>query len=147
MNKPHPFFLSVTDMKYNEKNKSMEIACKMFTNDLEDALKRTTKKTVDLINSKDKTETQKLISDYITKRLTVSINGKIKTLKCIGYEKEDDVIWTYMEIEKCEKPKQLVIQNGLLYDFLKEQVNLVSFEIDGNKRSSKVSNPEKEIKF
>jgi len=147
LSKPHPFFLSVTDMKYNEKNKAMEIACKMFTNDLEDALKRTTKKSVDLINSKDKAETQKLIFDYITKRLSVSVNGKTKTLKCIGYEKEDDVIWTYMEIEKCEKPKQLIIQNSLLYDFLKEQINLVSFEIDGNKRSSKVSNPEKEIKF
>jgi hypothetical protein len=145
--KPHPFFLSVTDIKYNDKNKSLEIACKMFTNDLEDALKRTAKKSVDLIHPKDKKETEKIIFDYINKRLSINLNGKSRTLKCIGFEKEEDVIWTYMEIEKCEKPKQLVIQNSLLYDFLKEQINLVSFESEGKKQSSKVSNPDKEIKF
>jgi hypothetical protein len=145
--KPHPFFLSVTDIKYNDKNKSLEIACKMFTNDLEDALKRTTKKSIDLIHPKDKKETEKIIFDYINKRLSINLNGKFRTLKCIGFEKEEDVIWTYMEIEKCEKPKQLVIQNSLLYDFLKEQINLVSFESEGKKQSSKVSNPDKEIKF
>lgn len=144
---PHPFYLSVTDIKYNDKNKSLEIACKMFTNDLEDALKRTTKKSIDLINPKDKKETERILFDYINKRLSINLNGKSKTLKCIGFEKEEDVIWTYMEIEKCEKPKQLLINNSLLYDFLKEQINLVSFEISGNKQSSKVSNPDKEIKF
>ncbi len=145
--KPHPFYLSITDIKYNDKNKSMEIACKMFTNDLEDALKRTTKTSVDLINPKNKKETEKIIFDYITKRLNINLNGKPRTLKCIGFEKEDDVVWTYMEIEKCEKPKQLNITTSLLYDFLKEQINLVSFEVGGNKQSSKVSNPDKEIKF
>ncbi len=52
-----------------------------------------------------------------------------------------------MEIEKCEKPKQVNITTSLLYDFLKEQINLVSLEVAGNKQSSKVSNPDKEIKF
>lgn len=145
--KPHPFYLSVTDVKYNEKNKSLEIACKMFTNDIEDALKRTTKTSVDLLHPKDKKETEKILFDYISKRLILNLNGKIQTLKYIGYEKEEDVIWTYMEIEKCEKPKQLNITTSLFYDFLKEQINLVSLEVGGKKQSSKVSNPEKEIKF
>lgn len=145
--KSHPFYLSVTDMKYNEKNKSLEIACKLFTNDLEGALKKTTGKKVDIINPKDKKEVEKILFDYINKRLAINLNGKLKTLKYIGYEKEEDVIWTYMEIEKCEKPKQINITNSLLYDYLKEQINLVSIEIAGSKQSSKVSNPDKEIKF
>ncbi len=145
--KSHPFYLSVTDMKYNESNKSMEIACKMFTNDLEGALKKTTGKKVDIINSKDKKEVEKILFDYITKRLSINLNGKTMTLKYIGYEKEEDVIWTYMEIESCEKPKQITITTSLLYDFIKDQINLVSFEMAGNKQSSKVSNPDKEIKF
>lgn len=134
-------------MKYNEQHKSVEIACKMFTNDLEDALKRTTKKSIDLIHSKNKKETEKVIFDYINKRLSIIVNGKTRVLKYIGYEQEDDVIWTYMEIEKCELPKQVTVENSLLYDFLKEQINLVSFELKGNKKSSKVTNPDKEIKF
>ncbi len=145
--KPHPFYLSVTDIKYNDKNKSLEIACKMFTSDLEDALKKTTNKSVDILNPKNKPEVEKILFEYITKRLSVNLNGKLKTLKFIGYEKEDEVIWTYMEIEKCEKPKQLIIQNSLLYDQIKEQINLVQIEIGDFKKSSKVTNPEKEMKF
>ncbi|HWY09983.1 MAG TPA: DUF6702 family protein [Bacteroidia bacterium] len=145
--KPHPFYLSVTDMKYNDKSKSLEIACKMFTNDLETALKKTSNKSVDILNPKNKPEVEKILFDYITKRLSVNLNGKIKNLKFIGYEKEDEVIWTYMEIEKCEKPKQVIIQNSLLYDFLKEQINLVQIEVGDFKKSSKVGNPEKELKF
>ncbi len=145
--KPHPFYLSVTNMKYNDKSRSMEISCKMFTNDLEDALKKITNKSVDILNPKNKPEVENILFEYITKRLSVNLNGKIKTLKFIGYEKEDEVIWTYMEIEKCEKPKQLIIQNSLLYDFLKEQINLVQIEAGDFKKSSKVGNPEKELKF
>ena len=145
--KPHPFYLTVTDMKYNDKNKSLEIACKMFTNDLEGALKKTTGKKVDILNPQDKKEVEKILFDYITKRLSINLNGKLKTLRFIGYEKEEDVIWTYMEIEKCEKPKQLHITTSLLYDFIKDQINLASIEVGGSKQSSKVSNPDKEIKF
>lgn len=145
--KPHPFYLSVTDIKYNDKNKSLEIACKMFTNDLEGALKKTTGKKVDLLNPKDKTEVENILFDYINKRLSINLNGKTQIIKYIGYEKEEDVIWTYMEIEKCEKPKLVYIYTSLLYDFIKDQINLASLEVAGNKQSSKVSNPDKEIKF
>lgn len=145
--KPHPFYLSVTELKYNDKNKSLEVACKMFTNDLEGALKKTTGKKIDIVNPKDKKEVEKALFDYINKRLSINLNGKLKTLKFIGYEKEEDVIWTYMEIEKCEKPKQVNITTSLLYDFLKDQINLVSVESGTYKQSSKVSNPDKELKF
>ena len=40
----HPYHLSVTEIKFNDKNSSLEVACKMFTADLENALKKTTKK-------------------------------------------------------------------------------------------------------
>ena len=59
--KPHPFYLSITEMKYNDKSKSLEISCKMFTGDLEDALKKTTNKSVDLIHPKNKPETEKIL--------------------------------------------------------------------------------------
>jgi hypothetical protein len=145
--KPHPFYLSVTDIKYNEKNRTLEVACKMFTNDLENVLKKNTGKKIDLIDPKDKKETEKVLFDYISKRLEINLNGKKQTLKFLGYEKEEDVIWTYMEIEKCEKPKQFVIHNSLLYDHLKEQINMVHLEVNNKKQSSKVTNPEKELKF
>jgi hypothetical protein len=134
-------------MKYNDKNKTIEVSCKMFTNDLETALKKINNKTIDLINPKDEKETEKLLFEYVTKRLNVNLNGKNRNLKFIGYDKEDDVIWAFMEIEKCEVPKNVIVNTSLLYDFLKEQINIVHFEVNGNKQSSRVVNPEKEVKF
>lgn len=145
--KPHPFYLSVTELKYNDKGKTIEVACKMFSNDLEGALKKLSGKKVDIIHPKDKKEVEKLLFDYITKRLSIQINGQPRSLKYVGYEKEEDVIWTYMEIEKCEKPKSLSVNTSLLYDFLAEQINLVQVEVGSFKKSLKVTNPDKEIKF
>lgn len=144
---PHPFYLSVTDCKYNPKNKNIEISCKMFTNDLEDALKKKNGKTVDLINPANKEETGKLVFEYIEKRLKITTNQKLMKLNYIGFEKEDDVIWTYLEIKNVEKPKNLKIENTLLYDYLKEQINIVHVEVGSYKESSKVTNPDYKLEF
>jgi hypothetical protein len=144
--KAHPFFVSVTEIKYNEKNKSLEIACKMFSNDLEDALKKTSKKNIDILHPKDKKETEKILFEYIQKRLQIKVNGKPVNYSFIGYEKEEEAVWTYLEC-KSEKPKTLVIDNKLLYEFLKSQINIVHAEVLGNKQSSKVTNPESVISF
>ncbi len=76
----HPFYLSVTEIKYNSVEKTTEIACKMFVNDLEDAIKRGSGTKVDLINSTDKTLTGKQLFEYINKRLKININGTNKLL-------------------------------------------------------------------
>lgn len=144
---PHPFYLSVTECKYNTKNKSIEVSCKMFTNDLEDALKKKSGKTVDLINPKNKEETGKILFEYIEKRLKITVNQKLQKLNYIGFEKEDDVIWTYMEIKNVEKPKTVKIENTLLFDFLKEQINIVHLEVGSYKESSKVTNPDYKLEF
>lgn len=144
---PHPYYLSVTELKYNEKAKSIEVSCKMFTNDLEMALRKTSGKTVDLLHPQDKAETDKILFEYITKRLTITNNNQKQTLKYIGFEKEEDAIWTYMEISNCQKPKSLLVTNKLLYDFLKEQINIVHLECGSLNESNKVTNPDSKIEF
>lgn len=144
---PHPFYLSVTEIKYNSKSKSTEIACKMFTNDLEDALKKTTGKKIDLINPVNKEETGKILFEYIEKRLKINTNQKPQKLNYIGFEKEDDVIWTYMEIKNSDQPKTIFIENKLLYDYLKEQINIVHVEAGKYKESGKVTYPDYILQF
>lgn len=143
----HPFFVSVTDIKYNSTNKSIEISTKMFTNDLEGALKKTSGKSVDILNPKDKKDVEAILFDYIKKRLVIKINNKIINYTMIGYEKEEDAIWTYLELKKAELPKQISVDNKLLYDFLKEQTNIVNVEVNGIKKSYKVLNPEGKMDF
>lgn len=144
---PHPFYVSVTELKYNASKKNIEISCKMFTNDLEDALKKTNGKSIDVLNPTNKAEVEKVIFDYISKRLSITINGKTRTFKYIGYEKEEEAIWVYLEITACENPIVFAVDNKLLFDYLKEQINIVHCEVGTFKESRKLTNPDSGISF
>ena len=143
----HPFFMCVTDIKHNIKQHSLNISIKLFTNDIENALKKTTGKPIDLLNPKNKPEMELELFNYIKKRFVLNNNQKPITLDFIGYEKEDDVIWVYLEGKKVNQPKNLKINTTLLYDYLPQQSNIVHAEINGVKKSSKVLYPESKIEF
>ena len=141
----HPLYLSVTDLKYNPKEQAIQGSVKLFINDAEDALKKLNDRSVDLVNPKDTLKTNKILSDYLKKRLVIKVNNEIKNYELIGFEKEQEAIWLYIEAKKCASPKKIEIENSLLYDFLKDQMNIVHMEVNGDKKSSKVNCPEKRI--
>lgn len=143
----HPYYVSVTDVKYNEQEKTVQISCRTFTDNIEDALRKIYKKQVDVLHPKDKKEIENLLADYISKHVKIKINGKLHTVSFIGYEKEEEAIWTYVEIKNVELPKLVSIENILLYDYIPQQINMVHMEVKGKKQSSKVTNPEKELVF
>ncbi len=145
--KKHPFYLSVVDIKHDAKQQSLNVSVKLFINDIEDALKKTTSKPIDLLNPKDKAEMETELMNYIKKRLSISVNAKAVSLNFIGYEKEEDAIWTYFEVKKVPQPKSIKVDTKLLFDFLPTQANIVHAEINGVKKSSKVVNPESKIEF
>lgn len=143
----HPFYLGVTDIKYNAKEKTLQTSVKLFTNDFEEALKKTSGKKVDLINGTNKEEIEKLIKEYVEKRFVLKLNGKLKTFNFIGYEREQEAVWTYIEFKNCEAPKKIEIENTLLYEQIKSQINIVKVEVGGKEKSMKCTNPEKKFEF
>jgi hypothetical protein len=143
----HPFYLGVVDLKFNLNEKALQGSVKLFTNDFEASLKKLHKKPIDLINVKDKEATTKIVSDYLKGRLKIKVNDKELNYKLIGFENEAEAIWMYIEFEKSEVPKKIEIENALLYEHLKDQINIVHVEVNNSKKSLKVTNPEKNIKF
>lgn len=139
--------MSVVDVKYDMKQKNLQVSARLFTNDLEDALRKTGNKTIDLLNPKFKSEVDSALFNYIKQRLHISINSKLHNLIYIGYEKEEESIWTYLEIKNAPLPKTLKIDTKLLYDFLPQQINIIHAEVKGIKKSSKVSNPDSKSEF
>ena len=144
---PHPYYLGVTEVKYNSKSSVMELSMKLFTNDLEDALRKTTGKPVDLLNPKDKEAMHALLIEYIRKRFTMKVNSKVAPLQIIGYEKEEEAVWIYLQSAKVPKPKTIDIDNTLLYDYLPQQIQIVHVSVGDSKQSSKVTNPEHIFSF
>jgi hypothetical protein len=143
----HPFYISVVDVKQDVKTANLNISVRMFTTDLEDALKKTTSQKIDILNPTNKAQMDSILFCYITKRLNITVNAIKQKLLFVGYEKEEESIWAYLEIKKIVKPKSIIIDTKLLYDYLPQQVNIVHTEINTIKKSSKVTNPNSKVKF
>lgn len=141
----HPFYQSVTDLKYNAKEKAIQGSVKLFVNDIEGALKKIQGRTVDLIHPKDTVQTRHVLENYLQKHLVFTVNGKQLAYRVIGFEREEEAIWIYMELTNCPLPKKVMIENTLLYDLLSEQSNIVHMDVNGEKKSAKVDKPEKMI--
>ncbi|MCE3226056.1 MAG: hypothetical protein K0S32_607 [Bacteroidetes bacterium] len=127
----------------------METTFKLFTNDLEDALKKIYKTKIDLINGKDKAAINTILTNYLNQHFKVNWNVKPEKqfFDFIGFEHESEAIWIYVQYPAPESPKFLEIENTLLYDYLSSQTNIVHVDVNGVKKSSKVSNPEKKLVF
>ncbi len=143
----HPFYLSVTDLKYNLNTKVFEGSVKLFTNDFEKALKNELKQSVDLLHPKDPEQTKKWIEQYINKHLVIKSQAIKLSFKVLGFENEEEALWTYVESTTYPKPENLEIENSLLFELLPEQSNIVQLELLGKKQNYKLSKAEQKHLF
>ena len=125
----------------------MQISCRTFSDNMEDALRKYTSEPVNMLHPKDKKAIETLLETYLNKHLMLKINGKNRAAVLLGYEKEEGSIWSYLEIKDVEIPTSLSIENTLLYENLPEQMNIMQVEINGKKQNGKLNKPEKEFVF
>jgi RecG-like helicase len=76
----HPYYMSVTEFEYKPAEKEVQVACKIFTDDLEEALKKEYKRKVDILNTSAKKENEQLLNRYLQQHLRLQLDGK--TLLC-----------------------------------------------------------------
>lgn len=143
----HPYFVSVTEMEFNSKDKTIEIACKIFTDDFENTLKDVYKTRVDIYNPADKNLLGKQMSGYITKHLQLKIDGRPVTLNYVGYEIESEATWCYFSVSAVESVKSVEVFNNILYDYKKEQINLLHMKVKDERKSARLVNPDTLYKF
>lgn len=143
----HPLYVSVTEINHNAADKTLEISCKIFTDDFEKTLTTLHSKKVDLFTPKDKAETDRQVSEYIRKRLNIKLYGKEVALEFVGFERENDAIWSYFQTSVPTVPKKVEISNSILYEAYDKQLNLMHVSVGGNRKSTRLNYPDKEAKF
>lgn len=143
----HPFYISVTEVNHNAKEKTLEISCKMFLDDFEKTLRDVTKTEVDLNNIKDKAKVEKLISDYINSHLQLKVDGKAVALQFVGFEKESEAAWCYLQVNNVPSVKQLEIKNTLLFEEFDSQISIMHVTVNGTRKSTRLNKPESVAKF
>lgn len=123
----HPFYISLTDMVFNEDRQRIEIAQKIFWNDMEISLSNANGQQVNFLNPKNPGELDRLVEAYILKHNKVEVNGKQVKLTYLGHEIEEDAAWFYLESEEISEPQQVNIFNTLLIEEFPTQQNIVNF--------------------
>ena len=137
----HPFFVSVIEINHNQKDATVEISVRVFTEDLEKTLQKYTTGKVDIINPTDKVFLEKQISIYVSQKLKLRINGQPVILQYIGHEIQQESVWCYFEIAKIPEVKKLEVDCSLLYDFEKKQTNILHVKSKGMDKSYKLDYP------
>ena len=143
----HPFYISVTEMNYNAADKNLEISCKIFTDDFETVLSKAAGAKIDLFNPKDKPAIEKQITAYVKKHLVVKLDNKPVTLEFVGFERENEAVWSYFQVSNTTAPKKIDISNDLLYDSFDQQINLMHISVGSNRKSTKLNYPEVSASF
>ncbi len=143
----HPFYVSISSVDYNSSKKRLEIACRLFYDDLEVALKTHQQKKLDVLNPKEKAVLDSAISRYIKANFKLQVNGQAKEMKYVGYEVEEDVAWCYFEVPQANPVQRISIVNQLLYQDFKSQSNIMHVTVSGKRKSSKLDNPKRMVEF
>jgi hypothetical protein len=132
----HPVHLSVSEINYSEKDKSLQITSRIFLDDLELSIRNQLKQPdLDLLEPGPGLTSEKLISDYVIKRFSVKLDGKVQKLNFLGFEREDPAVICYIEIENVKKFKTIEVKNEVIMETHDDQSNLIHVTYKGPVKS------------
>jgi hypothetical protein len=140
----HPFHMSVVEMNHNAQDKTLEISCKIFTDDFEKVLAKNYNTKADLTNPPNKPAMDSLVKKYILNHLGLNVNGKPVSLLYVGFETEKEASYVYVEVDNVNTVSKVDIYNNLMYDMFDDQVNIMHVIVGGKRESTKLTYPDKQ---
>ena len=126
----HKYYVSTTLIDLDEESNYFEITIKAFYDDLE----------TELILSAIDYEIQydqinKLYEDYLLAKFILTSNGNEIKYEYLGFEKRNDQINLYLQVESSTIVNELSIQNKILYDSYSTQKNIVLYRHKNSRKS------------
>jgi hypothetical protein len=128
----HPFFISLTEIRQNPSSKNLEVAQKIFWDDLEVSLSAYHKESFDILNPKDEKTLNSKIGSYLTSHFEIWVDGKRVSLNYLGFEVEEEAIWAYYESNPVSISSQIEVRNSILLQETDSQQNIVHMYFPGN---------------
>lgn len=132
----HPLHVSVTEIEYDEQEKELEIVSRIFTDDLETAIRATAKlPELDLLNPQTGQTTEALVKQYVLARIRITLDGKEQKLNFLGIEKDSDAITAYIQVSQVKRWKTIQVENSVIHETYNDQSNIVHVTLNGIVRS------------
>jgi hypothetical protein len=139
----HPFHVSVIEINHNNSEKTLEISCKIFTDDFEKILAKNYKAKTDLINPPNKAAMDTLVKKYLLSHLSISVNNKPVAFSYLGFENEGEAAYGYIEVLNVSSVSRMDIATTIMYDQFDDQMNIFHVTVNGNRKSTRLTYPEK----
>lgn len=143
----HPFHVGVIEIQHNASAQSMEVSCKLFTDDFEKGLNNRFKTPIDLISPARHAAMDSLVARYVREHLSLSVGGKLIIGKYLGYEQEKEAVYVYVEYAGVSAVSAIEAGCSLLYETFEDQINIFHVTVRGQRQSSKLNNPAHQIGF
>ena len=133
----HKFYVSVTNMQYDEEEQGFQITTRIFIDDLEDLLETRYELNARLGTEIEDPQSGPLIEKYLSTKIRIKINGELQNFIYLGREYKDDLIVCYMELPGISLAdlSTIEVENNLLMELFEEQQNVVHIRIGGEKKS------------
>lgn len=131
----HKYYISVTQIDFFPKKKSVQITTRIFIDDLETLLRERYDKNITLAVKQEPTSVNLYIERYLNEKITIKINGKDVKFVFIGKEYDADLIKCYLEIEGIKKIESFEISNQVLFDLFDNQQNIIRTKINSQEKS------------
>lgn len=122
----HPLHVSVTEIKFDVKDKELEIITRIFLDDLEEAIRLERKQpTLDITQPGSGINTDQLLVEYLSKKLAIKVDGKIVKITFLGHEIEGDAVIVYAYAPGVKKIKGIEVTHTSITELYEDQSNLV----------------------
>jgi hypothetical protein len=141
----HPLHVSTTEVNFNAKDKTLEISCRIFSDDFEAVLAKLYKQKTDLSSPNMKTAMDELVKKYVFSHLQLKANGKAVAMNYIGFEIDHEATNIYIEVEKIPDVKSVEVNDVILYDMFDDQMSIVHVVKGKIRKSTKILYPEKKF--
>lgn len=130
----HPIYVSTSEIDYNKEEKRLEIAIKIFSDDLEKVLSAKKGEDVEIGTDREHAKATEYIIEYLKTHFEVEINGKNTDFEYVNRRLiKDDffAMWVLIQVPKVNRLKSLVLKNNILIDFNNGQQNHIKFRDSG----------------
>jgi hypothetical protein len=146
----HPLHVSVTEIKFDAKDKELEVTTRIFLDDLEEAIRQERKQsTLDITQPGAGLTTDQLLNQYLSNRLQIKVDGKNVKIIFLGYEIEGDAIIVYAYAPGVKKMKEIEVTHTTITEVYEDQSNLVHVTREDKTKSLRLmrSQPTDKLQF
>lgn len=143
----HPFHVSVIEINHNATDKTLEISCKIFTDDFEKVLAKNYNAKVDLTNPPNKAAMDSLVKKYLFSHVALKVNGRPVNLVYVGFETDREASYGYIEVDNVPAVSALSVNTNLMFDQFDDQMNIMHVTVGGNRKSTKLNFPDRVAEF